>query len=155
MPGNSRCTPEGAGPTDPDLDTARSAVAAPMTAEGLYPDADWLHISPLTGCAGLRLAGEADMHTAELVRKAIAELPPDASEIHLQLADLEFIDVSAARQLAVLSERPARPTVILHRPPRSLILLIRLLWPNSRFQICRECAVSKHHVVQLNARQPS
>jgi ABC-type transporter Mla MlaB component len=102
-----------------------------MTAEGLYPDADWLRISPLTGHIGLRLTGEADMHTAEVLAKALAELPPDAREIHLQLASLDFIDVAAARHLAALAERPARPTVILHYPPASLIFLLRLLWPDS------------------------
>jgi anti-sigma B factor antagonist len=119
-----------------------SVPKAPMTAEGLYPDADWLRISPLSGCTGLRLNGEADMHTAEALRKALAELPPDASEIHLQLAGLEFIDVAAARHLAALAIRLSRPTVILHYPPPPLILLLRLLWPDSldRFRVCGERA---------------
>jgi ABC-type transporter Mla MlaB component len=111
-----------------------------MTAEGLYPDADWLHISPLNGRIGLRLSGEADLHTAETLAKALAELPPDAPEIHLQLARLDFIDVTAARHLAALAERPARPTVILHYPPRSLMFLLGLLWPDSRFRISGERA---------------
>ncbi|HTW05372.1 MAG TPA: STAS domain-containing protein [Streptosporangiaceae bacterium] len=93
-------------------------------------------ISPLTGCTGLRLNGEADMHTAEALRKALAELPPDASEIHLQLAGLEFIDVAAARHLAALAIRLSRPTVILHCPPPPLILLLRLLWPDSLDRFC-------------------
>jgi ABC-type transporter Mla MlaB component len=122
-----------------------SAATAPMTAEGLYPDADWLHISPLTGRTGLRLSGEADMHTAEILAKALAEVPPDAAEVHLQLAGLEFIDVAAARHLAALAERPARPTVIVHYPPPSLIFLLRLLWPDSldRFRISGERAAGR------------
>ena len=118
------------------------APDAPMTADGLYSDADWLRISRITGCAGLRLSGEADMHTAETLRASLAGLPPDALEIHLQLAGLEFIDVIAARHLAALAERSPRPTVILHYPPRSLIFLLHLLWPNSaeRFRICGERA---------------
>jgi hypothetical protein len=111
-----------------------------MTAEGLYPDADWLRVSPLTGCTGLRLTGEADMHTAEILGRALAELPPDAREIHLQLASLEFIDVAAARHLAALTERPVQPVVILHYPPQSLVFLLGLLWPDSRFRICGERA---------------
>jgi len=114
-----------------------------MTADQVYPDADWLSISPLAGCTGLCLTGEADEHTAEILGKALAELPPEASEIHLQLAGLEFIDVAAARRLAALAERPTRPTVILHYPPLSLTFLMRLLWPDSldRFRIRGERAV--------------
>jgi anti-anti-sigma regulatory factor len=107
-----------------------------MSADGLYPDADWLHICALTRRVGLRLTGEADMHTAEILHKALAELPPDAAEIHLELAGLEFIDVAAARHLAALAARPARPTVILHHTPPSLTFLTRLLWPDSRLRVC-------------------
>jgi len=102
-----------------------------MAAEELYSDADWLRISPLAGRTGLRLTGEADIHTEEILRTAMAELPPDSPEIHLQLAGLEFIDVAAARHISMLAGRPARPKVILYYPPRSLIFLLRLLWPES------------------------
>jgi hypothetical protein len=131
-------------PAGPGLGKAQSRLKAQMTIEGLYPDADWLRISPLTGSTGLRLTGEADLHTAEILHNALAELvPPDATEIHLQLASLEFIDVTAARELAALTERPARPQVIMHYPPRSLILLLYLLWPDSfgRVRICGERSV--------------
>jgi len=111
-----------------------------MTAEGLYPDADWLRIWRMTGCTGLHLSGEADMHTAGILGQSLAGLAPDAPEIHLQLAGLEFIDVVAARHLVALAERPARPAVILHYPPRSLIVLLDLLWPDSAdsIRICGE-----------------
>jgi hypothetical protein len=106
-----------------------------MVAE-LYRDADWLRVSPLTGCTGLRLTGEADIHTAEILCKAVAGLQADSAEIHLQPASLEFIDVSAARQLVALAEQPVRPKVILHYPPTTLIRLIRLLWPERLDRIC-------------------
>ena len=112
-------------------------------AADLYPDADWLHVSLLTGCTGLRLAGEADIHTAEILRSAIAGLPAAAPEIHLQLTSLDFIDVAAGRQLAALAERPARPKVILHYPPPALVRLLGLLWPDTldRVSVCGERAV--------------
>jgi ABC-type transporter Mla MlaB component len=97
-------------------------------------DADWLRVTPLADRVGLRLSGEADWHTVDILRQAIAELPPEADEIHLQLASLEFIDVAAARQLAALAERPAPSRVVLHRPPSSLMWLISLLWPD-----CLDC----------------
>lgn len=89
----------------------------------------WLTITPLDGRTGLRLTGEADALTLPALRRAAAALPPDAREIHLQLASLEFIDVGAARFLVSLTERPSQPELVLHYPPPSLIRLIRLLWP--------------------------
>jgi len=109
-----------------------------LAAPGSCLDANWLSVTPLAGRAGLRLSGEADWHTVEILQRAIAELPPDADEIHLQLASLEFIDVAAARQLVALAERPAPSRVILHQPPAVLMWLISLLWPDSldRFSVC-------------------
>jgi ABC-type transporter Mla MlaB component len=95
-----------------------------------YLDADWLRVTPLADRVGLRLSGEADWHTVDILRQAIAELPPEADEIHLQLASLEFIDVAAARQLVALAERPAPSRVVLHGPPARLMWLISLLWPD-------------------------
>ena len=108
-----------------------------LAAPGPCLEADWLSVTPLAGRVGLRLSGEADWHTVEILQRAIAGLPPDADEIHLQLASLEFIDVAAARQLVALAERPAPPTVILHQPPAVLMWLISLLWPDSldRFSV--------------------
>lgn len=103
-------------------------------------DADWLRVSPLAGRVGLRLTGEADLHTVQILRRAAAELPPEADEIHLQLASLEFIDVAAVRQLVALAEQPAQPRVVLHHPPSTLIWLIGLLWPDrlDHFSVCAE-----------------
>jgi len=52
------------------------------------------------GRVGLRLIGEADITSVEVFCRAIAALPPDPDEIHLQLSALDFIDVCAARELA-------------------------------------------------------
>lgn len=116
-----------------------------MTAWDPYTDADWLRVFPLAGRVGFRLTGEADVHTVEILRRATAELPPEAREIHLQLASLEFIDVAAARQLVALAERPARPRIILHYPPPILLWLIRLVWPGSldRFSVHGERAAEE------------
>ena len=113
-----------------------------MTAWNLHPDADWLRVSPLAGRVGLRLTGEADVHTVDILRRATAQLPPEAGEIHLQLASLEFIDVAAIRQLVAVAERPAHPRIILHSPPPILVWMIGLLWPDrlDRFSVCVERA---------------
>jgi hypothetical protein len=111
-----------------------------MVAQDLHPDGDCLRVSPLAGRVGLRLTGEADVHTVEILRRATAELPPEAREIHFQLASLEFVDVAAVRQLVALAERPTRPRVVLHSPPPILLWVIGLLWPDSldRFSIRAE-----------------
>ncbi|MBV9207588.1 MAG: hypothetical protein JO037_19805 [Actinobacteria bacterium] len=48
--------------------------------------------------------------------------------------------MAAARELAALAQRPARPVVILHDPPYVLVRIIRLLCPDTvdRFRIRAE-----------------
>ena len=91
-----------------------------------------LAVSRLDGRTGLCLAGEADLCTASVLKQAIAALPPDAAEIHLQLAGLEFIDVAAARELVMLASRPARPRLVLHYPPPVMLRVLALCWPEAR-----------------------
>jgi hypothetical protein len=91
-----------------------------------------LAVSQLAARTGLRLSGQADLCAIDLLKQAIAGLPPGADEIHLQLASLEFIDVAAARELVMLTTRPSRPRLVLHYPPP---VLLRLCWPEVRARI--------------------
>jgi hypothetical protein len=91
-----------------------------------------LTVTVLESRAGLCLRGEADVLGAYALRAAIAALPADAGEVHLELAGLRFIDVCSTRELIALARRPARPRLILHQPPHTLTLLISLLWPDCR-----------------------
>jgi hypothetical protein len=93
-----------------------------------------LTISPLTGRAGLRLDGEADLTSHHELQKALAALPPGAAEIHFELARLKFIDVAATRALIARTLQPPHPRLILHHPPPSLQRLIHLLWPDTNAQ---------------------
>jgi hypothetical protein len=96
-----------------------------------------LAVSQLAALTGLRLSGQADVCSVDLLKEAIATLPPDAGEVHLQLASLRFIDVAAARELVRLTTGPARPLLVLHYPPPAMLKLLRLCWPEacSRFTI--------------------
>jgi anti-anti-sigma regulatory factor len=94
-----------------------------------------LTVTLLSGRTGLRLVGEADIASADVLRRAIAALPPDPDEIHLQLSALDFADVCAARELVALTRLPSCPLVILHDPPAALTRVIRLLWPDIRSQL--------------------
>src|SRR6266699_1865136 len=87
-------------------------------------------VSALADHVGLRLDGEADLSNQDDIRQALAALPPDATEIHFELAGLEFIDVAAARQLIAPTQQPPHPRLILHHPPASIQRLISLLWPD-------------------------
>ena len=89
-------------------------------------------VSQLSARTGLRLSGRADLDSVDLLRHAIAALPANAGEIHLQLASLEFIDEAAARELVMLTARPTRPRLVLHYPPDVMIRLLRLRWPEAR-----------------------
>jgi hypothetical protein len=89
-------------------------------------------VSQLSARTGLRLSGRADLDTVDLLKHAIAALPADAGEIHLQLASLEFIDEAAARELVMLTGRPNQPRMVLHYPPPVMLSLLRLHWPEAR-----------------------
>jgi hypothetical protein len=89
-------------------------------------------VSQLSARTGLRLSGRADLDSVGLLKHAIAGLPADAGEIHLQLASLEFIDEAAARELVMLAARPTRPRLVLHYPPDVMLRLLRLRWPEAR-----------------------
>jgi hypothetical protein len=110
-------------------------VVALDRAIGLPGAAERLAVSQLDGRTGLRLSGQADIRSVDLLRQAIAALPPDADEIHLQLASLEFIDVAAARELVMLTSRPARSRLVLHYPPSVMLRLVNLCWPGARARI--------------------
>ena len=92
-------------------------------------DSTGLTVALLENQVGLCVRGEADMTNVDALREAIAALPADAGEVRLELAELRFIDVCCTRELIALTRRRARPRLILHQPPYSLTLLIRLLWP--------------------------
>lgn len=108
----------------------RRAAAVTLTRVWRSADGAGLTVTLLDSPAGLRLHGEADILSVGALREAIEALPAGAREIRLELAGLCFTDVCSARELAALARRPARPRLILHEPPRSLIRLLRLLWPD-------------------------
>jgi hypothetical protein len=91
-------------------------------------------VSPLSARTGLRLSGQADLCSVDLLHQAIAALPSGADEIHLQLASLEYIDVAATRELVRLTARPSCPRLVLHYPPPVMLRLLQLCWPGARAQ---------------------
>lgn len=88
-----------------------------LTSQSTRPRRGGDDVRQLTACTGLRPSGQADLRALGLLRRAIAALPPDVGEIHLQLASLEYIDVAATRELVMLTTRPSRSHPVLHYPP--------------------------------------
>jgi hypothetical protein len=97
-------------------------------------DGAWFTVSLLEGRVGLRLAGDADVLSVRVLREAIAALPTDLGEVHLQLSGLDAIDLSAVRELIAIARQPSRPRVILHHPPPALLRIIRLVGAGSASQ---------------------
>jgi anti-anti-sigma regulatory factor len=88
-----------------------------------------LTIVPLTGRSGVRMIGEADLSGRRALESALDGIPAEPGDVHLDLAELTFIDaggvtllVKKARQLG-----PGR-RLVLHDPPRVLRRILGLLW---------------------------
>ena len=100
------------------------------------PDTATLTIRPLQGCAGLMLAGEADLTNRGTLRASLAALPADGTgEIHLDLTGLRFIDVCCTRELIAITDRHPPVRLIAHDPPASLLRITALMYPESKIKI--------------------
>ena len=108
----------------------------PATSENPERTGSQLAISPLSGQAGLRLAGEVDLTNCDQLRRALAALPADdITAVHLDVSGLCFIDVAGTRELIALMQSHPRLRLILHNPPASLRRIIALLWPGAAIEI--------------------
>jgi hypothetical protein len=103
------------------------------------PDDAWLDVTQLIDGAGLRLAGWADLLSAGVLARAIAALPP-IPVIHLELAGLAFIDARAVRELVIRARAPAPRLLVLHDPPRDLLAIVALVWPDAAPQFVAAAA---------------
>ena len=119
-------------PSGPYDQRRRRAPAMTFARRSTHADDAALTVTRLENHAGLCLRGEADTLGVHTLRKAIAAVAPSVREVHLDLAALSFIDVACTRELLILARRPARPHLILHQPPPSLIRLVGLLGSDCR-----------------------
>lgn len=90
-----------------------------------------LTITPTKDGTGARLSGEIDLATAEVLAKALDELVHRGGDVHLDLADLRFVDVSGvAVVVAAAAELDSGRTVVLHHPPPALSQILNRFWPD-------------------------
>ena len=103
-----------------------SATEVDHPASGVHePDFEGLRIDRLNG---LKVSGEIDRTTREIWQEALGGLVASGGDMHLDLAELTFIDVQGAWLLAQAArDLPAESRVFLHRSPyclRSVLTLI-------------------------------
>jgi ABC-type transporter Mla MlaB component len=90
-----------------------------------------LTLTPLDDPPGLRLAGEVDVSSWSALEGALRSLPAGAGDLHLELAQLSFIDAHGATTLVRAAERLGTGrSLVLHNPPSVLRRLLELLWPD-------------------------
>lgn len=100
-------------------DEHRHVAQAPAVSEN-----ELLRVHRLATPGWLRVAGEADMTGAMLLRDEVARTE---GEVHLDVHRLRFADVCGLRPLAELARER---TVVLHGPPESVRRLLLLLKPS-------------------------
>lgn len=91
-----------------------------------------LTITPMTGGPGLRLIGEVDLATGPVLAAALDELVRGGGDVHLDLAELQFVDVSGASVVvAAAAALGSGRTLVLHRPPAVLSQILDRFWPGA------------------------
>jgi anti-anti-sigma regulatory factor len=87
-----------------------------------------LRAIPLLDRPGVRLVGEVDLASWDVLETALQRLPA-GGDVHLELGQLDFIDAHGASILARTAQRlePER-RLVLHDPPPLLQRLLGLLW---------------------------
>ncbi|HEU0090364.1 MAG TPA: MEDS domain-containing protein [Pseudonocardiaceae bacterium] len=114
-----------------DVDTMATLADAHVAVVGTLtlPAGEELTLCPLPGRSGLRLTGEVDLITRELLTAALDEAVNGPGDVHLEMAELTFIDGAGVQILLQAARRlgPGRQMVV-HHPPRSLTVALALLW---------------------------
>jgi len=91
-----------------------------------------LTITPTADSAGLRLVGDIDLATAAALAAALDELVHGDGDVHLDLAELRFVDVSGASVVVSAAARlGADRAIVLHNPPSVLRQILDRFWPDA------------------------
>lgn len=85
---------------------------------------------------GVRVVGEVDLAARPDWSATLASLGAQDRDIHLDMADLTFIDTRATAELVELARAlPAGRTITLCQPPRVLRRVIDVMWSDARLPI--------------------
>ena len=85
-------------------------------------------MSPLLDGKGLRLAGELDLASAPRLTEALLDVAWPAAEVHLDLADLSFLDSSGLRVILELARsRGIDGSVVLLHPSKAVMRTFEII----------------------------
>jgi len=88
-----------------------------------------LRVVPLVEHAGVRLIGDVDLSSWPLLEAAMCPFIAARGDVHLELAQLRFVDAHGASILARTAQQLGEGRrMVLHHPPRVLNRLLDLLW---------------------------
>jgi anti-sigma B factor antagonist len=81
-----------------------------------------------TSTDGLVLAGELDAHTAPQLAERLAELPPGAGDVVLDIEQIEFMDSSGLRVVIDVHQRAldANRRLVLRHPTAAVSRLLEI-----------------------------
>jgi len=86
-----------------------------------------LCVTPLSTECGLRLAGDIDISSTDLLDAALAAIPAADGDIRLDMTEVDFIDVVGTGSLVRAAARlDGGRRLILHRPPPVLLIVLGL-----------------------------
>jgi anti-anti-sigma regulatory factor len=125
-------------PAGPDTDPVRAngSKVAVMEHSSRSPgdvvsDDGQLRITRLADKPWLFVAGEIDEYSYKSLIGTLTSVARDPSEIHIDLADVEYCDVAGLRAFVVLAAAPCRDhagtRVVLHRVPPHLVNVLHIL----------------------------
>ncbi|MGH3923948.1 MAG: STAS domain-containing protein [Pseudonocardiaceae bacterium] len=86
-------------------------------------------ITPGTDRPGARLIGEVDLATAPALQAALDRLVEGGGDVHLDLAELRFVDLSGVAVLVAAAAQLAPDrALVLHDPPPALSQILEHVW---------------------------
>lgn len=96
------------------------------------PDRSSFVVTPLRDRTGALLAGEADYTVRDTLRTALTALAADrAGDLHLDLAEVGFMDVCCTRELIAFTRRHPAARLVVHHPPASLRRIAAIVRPEA------------------------
>ena len=97
------------------------------------PDA--LRVTAMPDGTGLRLVGEIDIETGQLLARALAEFVDGHESVDLDLREVTFVDVAGARVLVRAAQQLHNGRRLVLRHPPGPLLLVLEFFPRAGLQI--------------------
>lgn len=99
---------------------------------GAVAAAPGLTVSPLTGRAGVRMAGEVGLSTRGIWEDALEQAVREGEDVYyLDLSHVTFVDVAGVGALVAAARRlPAAGRLVLLGPPPVVQRVLEMFWPD-------------------------